>query len=232
MAEVPLCQHPEHGPLPPLSFLPAVAAGALIVPVGRTMLDRSLAELARLRSRGVLLPGGMAVNVASGQLSRPGLARDVLRALDDHGLPGTQLTVEITEATALLDLSLARRELEALTAIGVHIVIDDFGVGWSNLTRVLQLPADGIKIDREIAGAVVTDRRAAAMVTATVALAHELRLEVTAEGIEDEQVRRRLAAAGCDWGQGWLYSPAVPANQLEPLLDRMRTRGDGSELLR
>lgn len=216
-------QHPEHGPLPPLSFLPAVAAGALIVPVGRVMLDRSLAEIATLRRAGLVLPGGAAVNVASSQLARPGLARDVLDALDRHGLPGSQLTVEITEATALPDLALARSELTALAAIGVRVVIDDYGVGWSNLTRLLHLPVDGLKIDREIAAAVLDDPRAAVMVTATIALAHDLGLEVTAAGIENDRVRDHLAAAGCHWGQGWLYSPAVPADQLIPLLDRLQT---------
>jgi len=214
-------QHPDHGPLPPLSFLPAVAAGALIVPVGRVMLDSSLAQLAELRRHGTVLAAGVAVNVASSQLGRPGLARDVLAALNRHRLPGTQLTVEITEATALLDLAVARKELEALAAVGVRVVIDDYGVGWSNLTRLLQLPVDGLKIDREIAAAVVENPRAAAMVISTVALAAELGLEVTAEGIENEQVRDRLAQAGCDWGQGWLYSPAVPPDQLISLLNRM-----------
>ena len=214
-------QHPERGPLPPLSFLPAIVAGALIVAVGRVMLDASLSQLAELEQAGLHLPGGVAVNVASSQLARPGLARDVLSALHRYDLHGTQLTVEITEATALPDLALARRELEALTAMGVHVVIDDFGVGWSNLTRLLQLPADGLKIDREIAAAVVEDPRAAAMVTSTVALAKSMGLEVTAEGIENQQVADDLAHAGCDFGQGWLYSPAVPADQLFPLLTRL-----------
>lgn len=213
-------QHPEHGPLPPLSFLPAVAAGALMVPVGRAVLDASLAQLAELRRNGVVLPGGVAVNLASSQLARPGLARDVLTALARHHLPGTQLTVEITEATALLVIAVARGELLALAAVGVHVVIDDYGAGWSNLMSLLQLPIDGLEIDREIAAAVVDDPRAAAMVTYTVAMANELGIEVTAEGIETEQVRARLAKVGCAWGQDWLYSPAVPADQLIPLLNR------------
>ncbi len=105
--------------------------------------------------------------------------------------------------------------------MGVHVVIDDYGVGWSNLTRVLQLPVDALKIDREIAASVLDDRRAAAMVTSTVALARQLGLEVAAEGIETDDVRDHLAQAGCDWGQGWLFSPAVVGEQLVPLLDRL-----------
>ncbi len=223
-------QHPTYGTLPPLSFLPAVESSALIVPVGRAVLEAALSQLAELTHAGVDLPGGMAVNVGSGQLARPGLARDVIKALENHHLPGSQLTVEITEATALPDLALAGRELGALTAMGVHVVIDDYGVGWSNLTRVLQLPVDALKIDRAIAASVLDDRRAATMVTSTVALARQLGLQVAAEGIENDDVCDHLAAAGCDWGQGWLFSPAVTGEQLIPLLDRLGSSAAAREI--
>jgi len=214
-------EHPKLGTLSPASFLPAIEASALVVPVGRAVLDTALHQLAALREQRICLPGGMAVNVASGQLARPGLARDVLVALDRHELPADQLTVEITEATALANSAVAGAELEALTAMGVHVVIDDFGVGWSNLSRILELPVDGLKIDRSIAALVLGDPRAAAMVRSTVMLAGELSLEVTAEGIETTAVRDHLAGAGVQWAQGWLYSPAVPANDLGPLLRRL-----------
>ncbi|MCW2777248.1 MAG: hypothetical protein JWN17_973, partial [Frankiales bacterium] len=185
-------EHPEFGTLGPQAFLPAIEASALVVPVGRAVLQAALAQLVRLREQGVTLPGGVAVNVASGQLTRPGLARDVLAALDRHDLPGTQLTLEITEATALDDAAVARDELDAVVAMGVHVVVDDYGVGWSNLTRILELPVDGLKIDRGIAACVLDDPRAAAMVASTVELASRLGLEVTAEGIEDHRVRDHL----------------------------------------
>jgi len=134
----------------------------------------------------------------------------VLAALDRHGIQGDELALEITEATALPDAGLARAEPAPLVAAGVHIVIDDFGVGWSNPSRVLELPVSALKLDRSIAGAVLRDRRAAAMVTSTVALAADLGLAVVAEGVETEPVRRHLAAAGWQWAQGWLFSAAVP----------------------
>lgn len=214
-------EHPKQGTLTPESFFPAIEASALVVPVGRAVLDEALDQLAALRVQRIRLPDGMAINVASGQLGRPGLARDVLAALDRHRLPGDQLTLEITEATALANPAVALAELEALTAMGVHIVIDDFGVGWSNLSRILELPINGVKIDRSIAARVLDDPRAAAMVRSTVLLCGDLGLEVTAEGIETTAVRDHLADAGARWAQGWLYSPAVSESDLSPLLRRL-----------
>lgn len=216
-------QHPELGTLPPLSFLPALDSTALVVPVGRSVLDAACAQVAELQRQGLSLPGGVAVNVASGQLARPGLARDVLAALERHNVTGPQLTLELTEMTDLPDHALARSELATVSALGVHVVIDDFGVGWSNLSRVLDLPVDGLKIDRGIAAAVLADPRAAVVVAATVSMARTLGLTVTAEGVESVEVRDHLRAAGCDLAQGWLYSPAVPAADVAGLLGRLAT---------
>ena len=216
-------EHPDLGTLAPHTFLPAIATSALIVPVGRAVLNAALDQLVLLQAEGIDLPGGVAVNVASGQLARPGLARDVLHALTRHEVAGERLTLEITEATALVDVDVARAELNVLVAMGVHVVVDDFGVGWSNLTRVLQLPVDGLKIDRGIAAQVLDDPRAAAMVASTVDLARTLRLSVTAEGIETALVRNHLAEAGVHWAQGWLYSPAVPGSALAEVLRGLGT---------
>ncbi|MBM9475574.1 EAL domain-containing protein [Nakamurella flavida] len=211
-------EHPTSGLLTPDTFLPGLEAGALVVPMGRAVLDAALGRLVQLHGQGIDLPGGVAVNVASGQLTRPGLAREVVEALSRHDVLGARLTLEITESTALLDVTVARAELDALVAMGVHVVIDDFGVGWSNLTRVLQLPVDGIKIDRSIAAHVLDDPRAAIMVASTVDLARRLGLQVTAEGIETTAVRDHLAAAGVRHGQGWLYGRAVRGHDLADAL--------------
>jgi EAL domain-containing protein (putative c-di-GMP-specific phosphodiesterase class I) len=221
-------EHPTLGTVGPRSFLPTIEASALVVPVGRAVLNAALKQLRQLNDDGLDLPHGVAVNVASGQLARPGLARDVLTMLNRHDVRGTQLTLEITEATDLTDLAVARAELDMLVAMGVHVVIDDFGVGWSNLTRILQLPVDGIKIDRGIAAHALEDPRAAAMVASTVELARTLFLNVTAEGIENTLVRDHLQAAGVTWAQGWLYSPAVPGPNLADTLSSLRARGSAA----
>jgi EAL domain-containing protein (putative c-di-GMP-specific phosphodiesterase class I) len=105
--------------------------------------------------------------------------------------------------------------------MGVHVVVDDYGVGWSNLTRILELPVDGLKIDRGIAARVLDDERAASMVESTVQLADTLGLDVTAEGVEDTDVRDHLAAADIRWAQGWLYSQALPGPVLASHLHRL-----------
>ncbi len=211
-------EHPELGTLPPGAFLPAVEASALVVPVGRAVLEHALGVVAQANRAGLALPGGVAVNVASGQLARPGLAREVLSALRRHRVPSSQLSLEITEATNFPDAELAHHELTALAESGVRIVIDDFGVGWSNLSRVLQLPVHALKLDRSIASAVLVDPRAAAMARSTAALAADLGLHVVVEGVETEPVRAHLASIGCHWAQGWLFSPAVPALSVWRLL--------------
>ena len=213
-------EHPALGTLLPADFLPLIESGALVVPVGRMVLDSALAELATLRKRGLRLPGGMAVNVASGQLSRPGLAAQVFDALDHHGIGVEQLALEITETTGFIDARVAVAELRALSDAGVRLVLDDYGVGWSNISRLLQLPVSTLKLDGSLVGSVLHDRKAAYLVRTTVTSAFHLGLDVIAEGVEDEETRRYVMSTGCRWGQGWLFGHAVPAASLPALLRR------------
>ncbi len=213
-------EHPDLGTLSPAAFLPAVEGSALVVPIGRELLDLALKTLRRLHLQQLSLPGGMAVNVSSGQLARPGLARDVLDALDRNRLAPADLALEITETTAFRDPRLALTELTALADAGVRLVLDDFGVGWSNMSRLLELPVSALKLDRSLVSRVAVDDRARFIVGATVTAVLGLDLDVIAEGIEDEEVRRRIAATGCRWAQGWLFSPAVPGQTLPRLLRR------------
>jgi EAL domain-containing protein (putative c-di-GMP-specific phosphodiesterase class I) len=211
-------EHPTLGTLSPAAFLPLIENSALVIPVGRGLLDMAIAEIAALHRNRHVLPGGMSVNVASEQLARPGLAADVFATLDRHAVPPWQLALEITETTALSDGALACRELSSLADAGVHIVLDDFGVGWSNFSRMLNLPVSAVKIDRSIATAVDRDPRAVAIVGSIVHTAFQLDIDVVAEGVETEETCRRLAALGCRWAQGWLFSAAVPAASLPRLL--------------
>lgn len=211
-------EHPRLGTLPPAAFMPGVEASALVVPVGRAVLDAALAEVAALAAAGIALERSVAVNVAGGQLARPGLSADVFAALDRHKVAPERLALEITETTALPDPGLARTELCRLDDAGVHIVLDDFGVGWSNLSRLLELPVRALKLDRSIAGAVVRDPRAARIVALSVRAAAEFGVDVVAEGVETEDVRLRLCAAGVQWAQGWLFGAPVPAASLPRLL--------------
>jgi EAL domain-containing protein (putative c-di-GMP-specific phosphodiesterase class I)/putative methionine-R-sulfoxide reductase with GAF domain len=213
-------EHPELGTLLPAAFLPAIEGSALVVPVGRAVLDAALRELGELHRQHLRVPGGVAVNVSSGQLSRPGLAKDVFEALDRHRLVPGDLALEITETTRFRDPSLALAELSELSDAGVRLVLDDFGVGWSNMSRLVQLPVTALKLDRSLVSRVTSDDKASLIVATTVAAALELDLVVIAEGIEHEAIRRCIAATGCRWAQGWLFCPAVPAQTLPRLLRR------------
>ena len=214
--------HPAHGVLLPGLFLPAVESSSLVLPVGRHVLDRSLAALAELRSDPAL-PGslGVAVNVSALQLQQPGLAESVLTCLERHAVPPTLLTLEITETASLLDTAVARRELEALREAGVLLALDDYGVGWSGLGRVLELPLTALKLDRSLVAGLPGDPRCSAVATSTLDLAASIGLEVVCEGIETEEQRTSLLGMGAVRGQGWLFARALP---LEALHLHLRTQ--------
>ncbi len=213
-------QHPTHGLLTPASFLPGLEAGTLSAWTTRAVLTGSLRVVADLRERGIALPDGVAVNLSGQQFARPGLAGQVLGMLDASGLPGSALTLEITETTEIPDVELARDELVTLREAGVHVAADDFGVGWSNLVRLLRLPLTGLKIDRELVTGLVGDRVREHMVASAVALGATMGLSVLAEGVETEAVRSRLLELGCRRGQGWLFGAALPAAELPARLRR------------
>lgn len=204
--------HPAHGVLLPGLFLPAVESSSLVLPVGRHVLDRSLAALGELRSDQALPRSlGVAVNVSALQLQQPGLADSVLTCLERHAVPPMLLTLEITETASLLDTAVARRELEALREAGVLLALDDYGVGWSSLGRVLELPLTALKLDRSLVAGLPGDPRCSAVATSTLDLAAGIGLEVVCEGIETEEQRTSLLAMGAVYGQGWLFArPMAP----------------------
>lgn len=203
--------HPELGMVAPGRFLPAVEASGLMFPVGRHVLAEALGELAALRRRS---PGArqvkMAVNASPLELVHERYAAAVLDELAMQGLRPEALVVEVTETAAFVDERLAVRQLAELREAGVEIALDDYGAGHSSALRLLRLPLDAIKLDRELVCDVDTDRRARAVVRSSVAMAAELGLAVVAEGVETESQREALLALGCMLGQGWLFARPVP----------------------
>lgn len=209
---------PELGELPPGRFIPVAESTGLIAPLGDWVLETACRQIAHLKRAGT--PMRVAVNLSPSQLRQPDLAARLARCLATHGAPPEYLELEITESQALADPDMARQTLGQLQALGVGVALDDFGTGHSALIYLQRLPIDRIKIDREFIAGLTAPDSDTTLIRAIVALAQALGLGVVAEGVETELQRRLLLTLGCDTGQGWLFSRAVPAGQIDELLAR------------
>jgi diguanylate cyclase (GGDEF)-like protein/PAS domain S-box-containing protein len=218
-------QHPDRGMLPPTDFIALAEETGLIIELGRWVLDRACAQLASWSGagRGALQ---MSVNVSARQLREPGFADEAFSAIRRHRLRPGQLVLELTESVLALDVPQISEHLHALRAAGVRISMDDFGTGYSSLSYLQTLPFDILKIDKSFVDRLGTrDPDAGVLVNAVIALAHSLRLEVVAEGIENAEQRDELWLMGCRLGQGYLYSRPVEPGQISAFLAGFSTLG-------
>ena len=203
-------RHPDRGLVLPSSFVGQAEHTGLIRPLTMHVLDEALAQVAAWRDAGLDLR--VAVNISARSLLDRDLALDVADLLELHRVQPSILDLELTEATIMSDPERAREVLETLDGLGVGLSVDDFGTGFSSLSALHRLPVSEVKIDRSLLGD-------ATIVRSTIDLARNLGLRVVAEGIEDDQVRRRLAALGCDLGQGYLFSPPLDGAALSAWAD-------------
>jgi diguanylate cyclase (GGDEF)-like protein/PAS domain S-box-containing protein len=201
------------GLVSPALFIPAAEMSGLIVPIGRWVLATALQDLARLRAE-TGLPLLVNVNVSASQLHDPGFVVDVLRLVADADLPPSALVLELTESAVLEDPERAIRVLAESRASGMHVALDDFGTGYSSLSYLQRLPVSSIKVDRSFLEDVETSERTRRLLTAVVAIAHDLDLQVTIEGVETEETMQLVTAAGCDTVQGFLVARPVPVDDL------------------
>jgi EAL domain-containing protein (putative c-di-GMP-specific phosphodiesterase class I) len=206
--------HPELGAVGPDEFIPIAEETGLIDAIGAWVLRESCAATADAhRATGRALALG--VNVSPRQLRDPAFATAVAGALMDSGLRPERLIVEITE-TALMGSDRATAStLAELREVGVQLVLDDFGTGFSSLSMLKERPIDGIKIDRSFVAGLPADTSSGAIVAAVVGMAHALGHSVTAEGIETSEQHAFLQALGCDLAQGYLLARPMPFAELE-----------------
>ena len=222
-------QHPVHGMLLPDRFIPHAEANGMIGEVFAFVLDQALAAQQRwtkvLGSR-----PSVAVNVSPAQRVDSGLAGIVLAGLARYQAPADSLWLEVTES-ALVDQELTA-ELGLLRAQGVRVAVDDFGTGWSSLSRLATAQWDALKIDRSFVER-VTDETSemAQVVAATVAMAHALGMLTVAEGVQDAEELERVRALGCDVAQGFAVAAPMDAHGVVPLLRRLTASAVGSAVL-
>ncbi|MBB6255598.1 diguanylate cyclase (GGDEF)-like protein [Xanthomonas arboricola] len=203
-------QHPERGLVPPDSFIPLAERSGMIGPLGSWVLQQACRQMRDWREAGHG-QWRVAVNLSATQLASPSLLDEVATTLADYAIPPAQLTLEITESMAMRDAEACLRTLGQLNTLGVRIAIDDFGTGYSNLMYLRKLPAHELKIDRSFVQALDNGPEDIAIVAAVVALAHTMRLQVVAEGVETTAQRNTLERLGCDQLQGYLLGRPMDA---------------------
>jgi diguanylate cyclase (GGDEF)-like protein len=221
--------HPKRGLLAPSIFIPIAEKLAIIQQLGSWVFDAACRQLAQWQEQGIA-PHTVAVNVSGVQIKRiDDLARYIAGSLAKWNIKPDAIELELTE-TVLMEASQKHSDaLQRLRQMGLRIAIDDFGTGFSSLKYLTIYPINKLKIAQELVFRVTDDPRNATVVRAAIRLAHELGIEVIAEGVETKAQARFLWSAGCDHAQGYLYSRPVGANAATALLRQGRI-GPAKEL--
>jgi diguanylate cyclase (GGDEF)-like protein len=210
---------PETGLVSPENFIHLLEETGMIVEVGLWMMRRAGEDLRLWRGQD-LSPPRIAVNVSPVQLEQKDFLESLQKVLQASGNRSEGLDIEITESAVMKDVETNIPKLEALRQMGFRIAIDDFGTGYSSLSYLSRLPVNALKIDRSFIVDMTEHPNSLAIVNSIISLAHSLKLEVVAEGVEVEEQAKLLRLLRCDLIQGNLYSPPIPADRIIPLLRR------------
>ncbi len=213
--------HPTHGLISPARFIGLAEEMGLIVPIGAWVLHTACAQ-ARAWQLAGLGDLRVAVNLSARQFTQKALEQSISSMLAEVGLAPHLLELELTESMVMSDVEHAITILRNLKALGVHISIDDFGTGYSSLSYLRRFPIDALKIDQSFVKDLTVDVDDAAIVQSIILLAHSLRLQVIAEGVETTEQLAFLRTHGCDQMQGYLFSRPLDAAAFEQLLREMQ----------
>ena len=210
-------QHPTRGLLGPDEFIPLAEESGLILPIGEWVIRAACAQAIAWHQQGLPLLK-MAVNLSALQLQQADLAQQVGAALEASGFPARLLELELTETQLMRNVDLAIAATQALRELGVGLAVDDFGTGYCSLIYLQRFPVSKIKLDRSFVQETLSRPRSAAIVRGVISLGKSLGLEVLAEGIETSEQLLFLRANGCDYGQGYLFSRPLAADQIAQLI--------------
>ncbi len=212
-------QHPERGLIPPMDFIPVAEETWLILPIGDWGLSEACSQIRRWsRENPDCAAPRVCVNLSASQFAREGLADHVEALLRQSGVSSRLLGLEMTESSLISDHGTALEVLGSLRRLGVSLRMDDFGTGYSSLNHLHSLPFDVLKIDRSFVTRMTGGDQPLQIVRTIVELARVLGMDVVAEGIETHEQYSLLRQLGCRFGQGFLFSPPVPAEAIREML--------------
>jgi diguanylate cyclase (GGDEF)-like protein/PAS domain S-box-containing protein len=212
-------EHAERGMLCPDTFIPLAEDTGMIVPVGAWVLREACREAARWRADGND-DVTVSVNLSARQLTQPDIVGTVFEALEESGLPGEALWLELTETAVMSAGPEISARLTELKALGVRLAIDDFGAGYTSLSHLRRFPIDMLKLDKAFVQGLGREKRDASIAEAVITLARALGMTTVAEGIETAEQLQVLEELGCDLGQGWLFAPAQPPGDAAALMGK------------
>lgn len=210
-------EHPALGLLYPSEFIRLAEDNGLIVSIGEWVLRTACLQSKAWQDSG-FDPLRVAVNLSARQFQQPALVESVTQVLKDTGLDPNLLELELTEGSIMKDPNQAIRKLHELKAMGIHISVDDFGTGYSSLNYLKRFPIDTLKIDQSFVRDINTDSDNEAIVSAIITLAHALKLNVIAEGVETQEQLESLRVLKCDEVQGFLFSRPLSVADFTSLL--------------
>jgi diguanylate cyclase (GGDEF)-like protein/PAS domain S-box-containing protein len=211
--------HPARGFVSPGEFIGIAETTGLIRDIGRLTLAESCRQMASWQKEfGAMAPRVVCVNVSSRQFSDAGLMNEIEAVLKETGLPASSLKLEITESAFIDDVPAAQVILNRAQAIGIEWSLDDFGTGYSSLSHLHRLQVDTVKVDRSFVSRVGHEAGGLEMVQAIVTLAHNLGMDVVAEGVETAEQSAQLLALGCEYAQGFYFSKAVETLEVNRLI--------------
>jgi len=210
-------RHGERGLLPPSEFVPLAEQSGLIVPLGYWVISRALRDMQDLRERG-LAPLHMAVNLSFRQFQDSQLLSTLSRLIAERGVEAQWLEFELTETAVMRRSDLVKQTMDALGRLGVRFSLDDFGTGFSSFVHLNSLPIALLKVDKSFVGGMEQREENRKLVHAMINLAHNLNLEVVAEGVETPEQLALLHGFGCDQVQGYLISKPLPLEELAQYL--------------
>lgn len=206
-------KHADKGLIPPNKFINLAEDTGLIIPIGDWVVKSVCLQIKLWKEQGYDVPQ-LAINLSAKQFQRKSLIKDIVSTLEEYDISANCLALEITESTLVENVDEVVETLSQLSAMGFKILIDDFGTGYSNLSYLKHFTIDTLKIDRSFVKDVVSDENDAAIVTAIVAMAHSLNMNVIAEGVETEEQVDFLYQKGCDQYQGYYFSEPLPPSEI------------------